>query len=163
MIRLSLNVLPLQARGKALCELLCFLCVADNEGVEVPGTANLEFGLIGPLADLNEFGVAAAGLLEKVPNVSDLLRHDEGERWQQYETWQITKKGVKEENRFSHQADRHFGQRLRVILPLERTHTPKDAISAAAAYNNNLLHNPSPHPNTWPNSPPFFFLGSVPW
>ena len=56
-------------------QFLSLLRVFDHEGVQKPGATNREFGLSGPLADLDELGVLATGLLEEVTDVGDLLRH----------------------------------------------------------------------------------------
>ena len=71
-----LDILALKARGQRLGELLGLLRVGNLESVQIPGAPDLELGPRRPLADLDELGVPAAGLLEEVTDVNNLLRHD---------------------------------------------------------------------------------------
>ena len=71
-----LDVLTFQTRGQTLCQLLRLLLVVDDERVKESTAADLEFRFVGPLADLDEACVLATCLLEEIPDVSNLLRHD---------------------------------------------------------------------------------------
>ena len=73
----DLDILPLQTRGEALSQFLGLLLVVDDERVQEAGATDLELRLVGPLAYLHEARVLAAGLLEEIANVGDLLWHDE--------------------------------------------------------------------------------------
>lgn len=73
----NLDILPLQTRGEALRQFLGLLLVVDDERVQEAGATDLELRLVGPLAYLHEARVLAAGLLEEIANVGDLLWHDE--------------------------------------------------------------------------------------
>ena len=73
----NLDILPLQTRGEALSQFLGLLLVVDDESVQEAGATDLELRLVGPLAYLHEARVLAAGLLEEIANVGDLLWHDE--------------------------------------------------------------------------------------
>jgi hypothetical protein len=72
---LDLDILTLQTRGQTLSQLIRLLSILNAQGVQVLGATNLELGATGTLADLDLFGVLAAGLLEEVANVGDLLGH----------------------------------------------------------------------------------------
>jgi len=74
---MHLDVLAAEARGETLGELLGLLVVGDSESVEEAGAADLELGVGGALADLDDLGVRAAGLLEEIPDVGNLARHIE--------------------------------------------------------------------------------------
>ena len=74
-----LDVLSFKTRGKTLCQLLRLLLVIDDERVKEATAADLELCFVGPLADLDEACVLATCLLEEIPDVSNLLRHDNRE------------------------------------------------------------------------------------
>lgn len=71
LVFLDMNLL--KAWGERLGEFVCFLGVWYGESVQVPGAPDLELGQILRLLDFNIFGVLAASLLEKVPDVVNLL------------------------------------------------------------------------------------------
>ncbi len=72
---LDLDILTLQTRGQTLSQLIGLLGILDTQGVQVLGATDLELGASGTLADLDHLGVLAAGLLEEVTDVGDLLGH----------------------------------------------------------------------------------------
>ena len=56
-------------------ELVGLFGIGNDKGVKVAAAPDLEFRLVVTLADLDELGVCSAGLLQKVTNIGNLLRH----------------------------------------------------------------------------------------
>jgi hypothetical protein len=60
-----------------LGQFLSLLSIFNYQSVQESRASDLEFGLGGALADLDELGVNTASLLEKVTDISNLLWHFE--------------------------------------------------------------------------------------
>lgn len=56
-------------------QFLCLLSVLYYQSVQESRASDLEFGLVGALADLYKLGVSTTGLLEEIPDISNLLGH----------------------------------------------------------------------------------------
>jgi hypothetical protein len=71
----NLDVLALQARGQRLGQFISLLRVGHNQSVQMTGASDLELCLDITLSDLDQLGVASAGLLKEVADICDLFRH----------------------------------------------------------------------------------------
>merc|ERR1719215_240060 len=75
--RIPSELLLRQGRRKGLLELLRLIHVLHHQRVQELAAPNLELRLRGILLDLDGTRVLAAGDLEELANLRDLLRHDE--------------------------------------------------------------------------------------
>mmetsp|Transcript_24298 Transcript_24298/g.59506 ORF Transcript_24298/g.59506 Transcript_24298/m.59506 type:complete len:128 (-) Transcript_24298:87-470(-) len=71
----NLDVLALKTWGQRLSQFIGLLGVLDLQCIQVTRASDLELGLGITLADLDKLGVAPAGLLKKVSDISNLLWH----------------------------------------------------------------------------------------
>ena len=74
----SFQLLHCQTRGQGLLQLLRLLLVCDDQGVQVPAAANLEFHIILVLLDLYRFGILPPGCEQKVLDFLNFPRHGDG-------------------------------------------------------------------------------------
>ena len=72
-----LDVLTLKTRGQRLRQFVGLLVIGHNQSVQMARASDLELGLDIALANLHQLGIGSACLLEKVTDISNLLRHDE--------------------------------------------------------------------------------------
>ena len=71
----SVDLLLLQRGRQGLLELLGFVLVRHDQGVEIAAAPDLELGLGAVLLDLHGAGILSAGNLEELADLGDLLRH----------------------------------------------------------------------------------------
>jgi hypothetical protein len=72
---ICLDILPLQTRRQTLGQFLCLLSILYNQSVHESRASDLEFGLVGTLADLDKLCVSTTCLLEEITDISNLLWH----------------------------------------------------------------------------------------